>query len=362
MSEERIEEKSSELNALLTAAVNQDASDIFLIPGMPAAFKIHGQIEPIDERKILPGEMDHFIRAIYALTGGRDMERVLRTGDDDFSFSIQGLSRFRASVMKQRGSLAAVIRLVRFDLPSPENLHIPESIMKLSQLPRGLVLVTGPAGSGKSTTLACIIDRINRTRNAHVITLEDPIEFLHRHQKSVVTQREIGLDTDSYVGGLRAALRQAPDVILLGEMRDYETIRIAMTAAETGHLVISTLHTTGAANTIDRIIDIFPANAQQQIRVQLSMVLQAVVSQQLVPTTDGLLRPAFELMLLTKAIRNLIRESKIQQIDSIIASGGAQGMMTMDGSLRQLWSEGVISADTAITYSQDSERMKNMVR
>ena len=362
MSEERIEEKSSELNALLTAAVNQDASDIFLIPGMPAAFKIHGQIEPIDERKILPGEMDHFIRAIYALTGGRDMERVLRTGDDDFSFSIQGLSRFRASVMKQRGSLAAVIRLVRFDLPSPENLHIPESIMKLSQLPRGLVLVTGPAGSGKSTTLVCIIDRINRTRNAHVITLEDPIEFLHRHQKSVVTQREIGLDTDSYVDGLRAALRQAPDVILLGEMRDYETIRIAMTAAETGHLVISTLHTTGAANTIDRIIDIFPANAQQQIRVQLSMVLQAVVSQQLVPTTDGLLRPAFELMLLTKAIRNLIRESKIQQIDSIIASGGAQGMMTMDGSLRQLWSEGVISADTAITYSQDSERMKNMVR
>lgn len=362
MSEERIEEKSSELNALLTAAVNQDASDIFLIPGMPAAFKIHGQIEPIDERKILPGEMDHFMRAIYALTGGRDMERVLRTGDDDFSFSIQGLSRFRASVMKQRGSLAAVIRLVRFDLPSPENLHIPESIMKLSQLPRGLVLVTGPAGSGKSTTLACIIDRINRTRNAHVITLEDPIEFLHRHQKSVVTQREIGLDTDSYVDGLRAALRQAPDVILLGEMRDYETIRIAMTAAETGHLVISTLHTTGAANTIDRIIDIFPANAQQQIRVQLSMVLQAVVSQQLVPTTDGLLRPAFELMLLTKAIRNLIRESKIQQIDSIIASGGAQGMMTMDGSLRQLWSEGVISADTAITYSQDSERMKNMVR
>ena len=362
MSEERIEDKSSELNALLTAAVNRDASDIFLIPGMPAAFKIHGQIEPIDERKILPGEMDHFIRAIYALTGGRDMERVLRTGDDDFSFSIQGLSRFRASVMKQRGSLAAVIRLVRFDLPSPENLHIPESIMKLSQLPRGLVLVTGPAGSGKSTTLACIIDRINRTRNAHVITLEDPIEFLHRHQKSVVTQREIGLDTDSYVDGLRAALRQAPDVILLGEMRDYETIRIAMTAAETGHLVISTLHTTGAANTIDRIIDIFPANAQQQIRVQLSMVLQAVVSQQLVPTTDGLLRPAFELMLLTKAIRNLIRESKIQQIDSIIASGGAQGMMTMDGSLRQLWSEGVISADTAITYSQDSERMKNMVR
>lgn len=273
MNEELNQEKISQLNELLASAVQQDASDIFLIPGMPVSFKIHGQIQSIDDRKIFPEEMNLYISSIYALTDGRSMKRVQETGDDDFSFSVKGLSRFRASVMRQRGSLAAVIRLVRFDLPSPEELHIPESIIGLSQLSKGLVLVTGPAGSGKSTTLACIIDRINQTKNAHVITLEDPIEFLHRHQKSVVTQREIGLDTDSYVDGLRAALRQAPDVILLGEMRDYETIRIAMTAAETGHLVISTLHTTGAANTIDRIIDIFPANAQQQIRVDRKSVV-----------------------------------------------------------------------------------------
>ena len=224
------------------------------------------------------------------------------------------------------------------------------------------MLVTGPAGCGKSTTLACIIDRINHTRNAHVITLEDPIEFLHRHDKSVVTQREIGLDTDSYVNGLRAALRQAPDVILLGEMRDYETIRIAMTAAETGHLVISTLHTTGAANTVDRIIDIFPANAQQQIRVQLSMVLQAVVSQQLVPATDGSQIPAFELMFANKAIRNLIRESKIHQIDNVISSGSSFGMISMDNSLAALWKQGLITSDTALTYCQESEQMKGKLR
>ena len=195
-----------------------------------------------------------------------------------------------------------------------------------------------------------------------MITLEDPIEFLHRHDKSVVTQREIGLDTDSYVNGLRAALRQAPDVILLGEMRDYETIRIAMTAAETGHLVISTLHTTGAANTVDRIIDIFPANAQQQIRVQLSMVLQAVVSQQLVPTTDGSQIPAFELMFANKAIRNLIRESKIHQIDNVISSGSSSGMISMDNSLAALWKQGLITSDTALTYCQESEQMKGKLR
>ncbi|HJC48616.1 MAG TPA: PilT/PilU family type 4a pilus ATPase [Candidatus Lachnoclostridium pullistercoris] len=354
--------RDSHLMDLLKSAVSQDASDIFLIPGMPAAFKIHGQIQSISDQKIYPDEMDGYIRAIYALTGGRTMKRVLETGDDDFSFSVKDLSRFRASVMKQRGSLAAVIRLVRFTLPSPDQLHIPESILGLSQLSKGLVLVTGPAGSGKSTTLACIIDRINRTRTAHVITLEDPIEFLHRHQKSVVTQREVGLDTDSYVDGLRAALRQAPDVILLGEMRDYETISIAMTAAETGHLVISTLHTTGAANTIDRIIDIFPANAQQQIRVQLSMVLQAVVSQQLVPTTDGRLTPAFELMFVNKAIRNMIRESKIHQIDNMIASGAASGMISMDGSLIKLFRDGLITKDTAVTYSQDSEQLQARLR
>ena len=365
MSEEQRQNENccEQLRDLLTSAVRQDASDIFLIPGMPAAFKIHGQIHSVDGRKLTPADTHSYVNTIYHhFTDGRSMERVLETGDDDFSFAVDKLSRFRASILKQRGSLAAVIRVVQFDLPSPESLHIPESIINLSQFTKGLVLVTGPAGSGKSTTLACIIDRINHTRNAHVITLEDPIEFLHRHDKSVVTQREIGLDTDSYVNGLRAALRQAPDVILLGEMRDYETIRIAMTAAETGHLVISTLHTTGAANTVDRIIDIFPANAQQQIRVQLSMVLQAVVSQKLVPTTDGSQIPAFELMFANKASRNLIRESKIHQIDNVISSGSSSGMISMDNSLAALWKQGLITSDTALTYCQESEQMKGKLR
>ena len=268
-------------------AVERQASDIFLIPGMPLALKINGRIENIDEEKIFPSEMDQYIREIYAISGSRDMSRVMTLGDDDFSFSIAGLSRFRASVIKQRGSLAAVIRIVRFDLPNPEDIHIPETVLSIASMKKGMVLVTGAAGSGKSTTLACVIDRINQTRNAHVITLEDPIEFLHHHQHSVVTQREIGHDTASYVDGLRASLRQAPDVILLGEMRDYETIQTAMTAAETGHLVISTLHTIGAANTIDRIIDSFPPAQQEQVRAQLSMVMQAVVSQQLIPAVDG---------------------------------------------------------------------------
>ena len=351
----------AELLDYLQRAVTDGASDLFLIAGGCVSEKVEGRICAISEEKVLPPETERLITGIYEMAG-RDMGRYQTTGDDDFSFAVPGLARFRVNAYRQRGSLAAVVRVVSFSIPDWKSLHIPENVMNLADTPHGMVLITGTAGSGKSTTQACIIDRINHTREGHIITLEDPIEYLHRDQKSIISQREIAVDTEDYLSALRACLRQAPDVILLGEMRDHETIRTAMTAAETGHLVISTLHTTGAANTIDRIIDIFPANAQQQIRVQLSMVLQAVVSQQLVPTTDGLLRPAFELMLLTKAIRNLIRESKIQQIDSIIASGGAQGMMTMDGSLRQLWSEGVISADTAITYSQDSERMKNMVR
>ena len=223
---------------------------------------------------------------------------------------------------------------------------------------KGMVLVTGPAGSGKSTTLACIIDAINESREAHVITLEDPIEYLHRHKKSVVTQREIATDTSSYVTGLRASLRQAPDVILLGEMRDYETISIAMTAAETGHLILSTLHTIGAANTIDRVIDAFPPAQQQQIRAQLSMVLNAVISQQLVPTVDGGVQPVFEIMFLNNAIRNMIRESKIHQIDGIIATSQEEGMISMDNSLIRLFRQGVISRETAVTYSSNGELME----
>ena len=290
------------------------------------------------------------------------MDKVLKTGDEDFSFSLSHISRFRASIFRQRGSLAAVIRVVAFDLPKPEDLHLPPVVMNVAKLTKGLVLVTGPAGSGKSTSLACMIDQINRTRNAHIITLEDPIEYLHRHIKSVVTQREIYTDTESYEMGLRAALRQAPDIILLGEMRDYETIRTAMTAAETGHLVISTLHTIGAANTIDRLIDSFPAEQQNQIRLQISMVLEMVISQQLVMTQSQTLMPVFEIMVLNTAIRNMIRESKIHQIDSVIASSRAEGMISMDDSLLELFKSGTISKDVCIMHSQDQDLMEKRLQ
>ena len=331
---------------LLTSAVEKDAADIFLIPGMPFPIRLGPDYLSGDDR-IMPDEMNEMIKQIYELAKNRSMEKVQSHGDDDFSFAVPGVSRFRASVFRQRGSLAGIIRVVRFELPDAGQLHLPKSIIDVSRLTKGMVLVTGPAGSGKSTTLACIIDEINRTRNAHVITLEDPIEYLHRHKMSVVTQREIVTDTDSYVSGLRASLRQAPDVILLGEMRDYETISIAMTAAETGHLILSTLHTVGAANTIDRVIDAFPPNQQQQIRTQLAMVLDAVISQQLIPTLDGGVQPAFEIMFLNNAIRNMIRESKIHQIDGIIATSQEEGMVSMDNSLIRLYRDGVISRENA---------------
>ena len=342
---------------ILQQAVERNAADIFMIPGMPISYKINGEILPVNDKKIFPDVMDQLIEGMYSIAGTRNINKV-EHGDDDFSFSVPGLARFRASVMKQRGSLAAIIRVVRFELPDPKQLGIPDSILGISNLKKGLVLVTGAAGSGKSTTLSCIIDKINHEHHSHIITLEDPIEYLHRHNKSVVTQREIGQDTDSYVTGLRAALRQAPDVILLGEMRDFETIRIALTAAETGHLVISTLHTVGAANSIDRIVDVFPANAQQQIRVQLSSVLQAVVSQQLLPTMDGKLTPAFEIMFLNNAIRNMIRENKIHQIDNVISMSMSEGMISMNNSLLALLRAGVIDKETCITNSPDPEQMR----
>lgn len=346
------------ISDILKEAIEKNASDIFLIPGMPLALKVNGQIQTIDDTKLFPEAIDSLISEIYELTNHRSMDKVRMHGDDDFSFSIKSIARFRASIMKQRSSLAAVIRVVRFELPKPEALHIPEDIINISKLKKGLVLVTGAAGSGKSTTLACVIDEINNTRNSHVITLEDPIEYLHRHNKSVVTQREIGQDTDSYVDGLRAALRQAPDVILLGEMRDYETIRTAMTAAETGHLVISTLHTIGAANTVDRIVDVFPPDGQQQVRVQLATVLQAVISQQLIPALDGTLVPVFEIMFLNDAIRNLIREDKIHQIDNIIATSRSEGMISLNNSLLKLLRDNIITKDTCINYSSDPEQMR----
>ena len=244
-----------------------------------------------------------------------------------------------------------------FELPEPNALHIPQAVMDLATKERGLVLITGPAGSGKTTTLACLIEQINRTRNSHIITIEDPIEFLHPHNKSIVSQREIKNDTKGYLQALRAALRQAPNVILIGEMRDYETISTAVTAAETGQLILSTLHTLGASNAIDRIIDVFPENQQYQIRVQLSMVLQAIVSQQLIPSLDGTLVPAFEILLINNAIRNMIREAKTHQIDNAISANAAIGMLSMDNDLLRLYRGGIISKDSALTYCSNVELM-----
>lgn len=346
----------------MTRAVESGASDIFLVPGMPYSYKLGGSILYQGETRILPAEMNQVISEVYKLANRRDITKVTKAGDDDFSFAIPGVSRFRASVMLQRGSLAAIIRIVRFELPDFDKLHIPKEVINIASFTKGLVLVTGPAGSGKSTTLACLVDEINRTRNAHVITLEDPIEFLHRHNKGVITQREIGTDTESYMVGLKAALRQAPDVILLGEMRDYETIKTAMTAAETGHLVLSTLHTIGAANSITRIIDSFPSNQQEQIRTQLAMVLQAVVSQQLIPVEgEKEERAAWETMFVNNAIRTMIRESMVHQIDGVIASSGEAGMMTMDNSIYKLYKDGIISADNAIIHSLNSELMAKKI-
>ena len=343
---------------ILKKAVEGNASDIFLVPGTSYSLKINGQIRHQGEEALTQDLLDRIIGEIYEMAENRSMEKIQGTGDDDFSFSVRSLARFRASVFKQRGSIGAIIRVVHFELPDPKAIGIPEEVLGISGLKSGLALVTGSAGSGKSTTLACIIDRINKSRNAHIITLEDPIEYLHRHQKSIVTQREILTDSEDYGAALRAALRQAPDVILLGELRDYETIRTAMTAAETGHLVISTLHTTGAANTIDRIVDVFPQNQQNQIRTQLAMVLQIVVSQQLVPTEDDRILPAFEILVANSAIRNMIRDNKTHQVNSIILSGREEGMIPMDQSLLQLVLDGAINRETALNYAMNKELLE----
>lgn len=341
----------------LHKAIEAKASDIFIVSGCPMAFKINDVLEPVDEERLMPEATENLIHQIYELEGSREMDTLIHNGDDDFSFSIKGLGRFRCNAYKQRNSLAAVLRAVYFDLPDAHVLNIPDTVVNLSTKKKGLVLITGSAGSGKSTTLACIIDQINRTRRSHVITIEDPIEFLHSHKKSIVSQREVSHDTKSYAQALRAALRQSPDVILLGEMRDFQTIQTALTAAETGQLVLSTLHTIGAAKTVDRIVDVFPGDQQQQVRVQLSMVLEAVVSQQLIPTVDGKLIPAFEIMLVNNAIRNLIREGKTYQIDNVLFTGGAEGMRTMDGDILRLYKAGIISKDNALLYAVNPDAL-----
>ncbi len=345
----------------LTEAAHSGASDLFLVTGAPVSIKVEGVLRPLEEERIVPSRGEALVKELYTLAQ-RSATAFLQTGDDDFSFSVAGLARFRVNTYRQRGSVAAVIRVVAFSIPDYRTLNIPSEVISLADYTSGMVLVTGTAGSGKSTTLACIVDRINHTRPCHIITLEDPIEYLHRNQLSIVSQREIAVDTENYLSALRACLRQAPDVIQLGEMRDLETIRTAMTAAETGHYLLGTLHTRGAVNSIDRIIDAFPAEAQEQVRVQLSAVLRTVVSQQLLPAINGDLVPAFEILHLNSAVRSMIRENKTHQIAAAMASGGAEGMRTMDQSILELLREGIISRETALTYADNPEQLLRRIK
>ncbi|MBR3770621.1 MAG: PilT/PilU family type 4a pilus ATPase [Lachnospiraceae bacterium] len=342
---------------ILAQIAQEKASDIFVVAGRPLTYKVNGVMKTFGEERIMPDMCKKFVKDLYSFAEERDMTLLEQTGDDDFSFALPGVSRFRASTYKQRGSFSAVIRIISFILPQPQDLGIPDIVMQLSDVKNGLVLITGPSGAGKSTTLACLIDKINSEKESHIITLEDPLEFLHSHKKSIVSQREISTDTQNYLTALRASLRQSPDVILLGEMRDFETINTAMMAAETGHLIFSTLHTIGAANTIDRIIDSFPVNQHHQVAVQLATVLQAVVSQKLLPTTDGKIVPAFEVMFLTPAIRNLIREGKTHQIDGMIYASTNDTMMAMDTSILNLYRAGIIDKRTALLNASNQDMM-----
>ena len=349
-----------ELTELLRKAVKMGGSDVFIIPGACVEVKVEDSMLPISDERLMPRDTEALIQGKYGLAH-RDQGFLERGGDDDFSFAIPEVSRFRCNTYKQRGTVAAICRIVNFELPDPAQLHIPDQVMRLADLRSGMVLVTGPAGSGKSTTLACIVDRINSTRSAHIVTVEDPIEYLHRHKKALVSQREVPNDAATFSRALRAALRQAPDVIMLGEMRDQDTITTAITAAETGHLLMSSLHTIGAAKTIDRIIDSFPAEQQAQIRIQLAAVLKAVVSQRLVPTTDGKRVVVFEVMTVTTAIQNLIRDGRTHQIDNVIYGGADKNMISMDAELARLVNEKRITRDTALLHAANAETLAKRI-
>ena len=339
------------IDELLILSKERRASDLHITVGIPPKIRVNGELIDLDYPRILPSDSEKMILPLFT---DRTRAAFEENGEVDFAYAIPGIGRFRVNVFRQRGSYALVIRLVGTQIPKAQELGIPQSVIELTEKKRGLVLVTGPTGSGKSTTLASLIDIINTNRNAHIITLEDPIEYLHNHKRAVVNQREIGLDTMSYSKALRSALREDPDVILVGEMRDLDTISIAITAAETGHLVFSTLHTTGAANTIDRIIDVFPPFQQQQIRIQLASVLEAIVSQQLIPMQDNSGRvAAFEVLHTTASIKNLIREAKTHQIDSTIQTNKKLGMQTMDDAIYDLYLKRKIDAEHAIEYAQD---------
>ncbi|MDR5658121.1 type IV pilus twitching motility protein PilT [Serpentinicella sp. ANB-PHB4] len=339
--------------ALLEKTLNAGASDLHITVGVPPVIRINGDLERLKENALLPKDTEDLVKQ---LLNHQQFKELNENGELDLSYSLSSLGRFRINMYKQRGSYGMAVRVVAGKIPSFEELKLPDSVKDLARKRRGLILVTGPTGSGKSTTLAAMIDLINKERSGHILTLEDPIEYLHKHNKSIVNQREIGHDSKNFTNALRASLRQDPEVILVGEMRDLETISIAITAAETGHLVLSTLHTLGAAKTIDRVIDVFPPYQQQQIRVQLASVIEGVISQQLIPTADGENRiGAFEVMIATTAIKNMIREGKTHQVANAIATGSKYGMQTMDNVLLKYYRNAIITRKTFLSQATDKE-------
>ena len=345
------------LAELLELTVKEGASDLHLTVGISPIIKVNGKLVRLEHEILRPEDTEAYAREILQDA----YEKYDAIGEYDTSYSIHGKGRFRVNIYKQRNSTALAIRVISLDMPTLDSLGYPETLKDICNLKRGLVLVTGPTGSGKSTTLAALINEINSNRESHIITIEDPIEFLHKHNKSIVNQREIGKDTLSDERALKAALREDPDVILIGEMRDLETISTAITAAETGHLVFSTLHTIGAAKTIDRIVDVFPPHQQEQIKIQLASVLQIIISQQLVETVDGDRNAALEIMVATPAIKNLIREGKTHQIESSIQTGSKYGMRTMDMELANLYREGIITQETAMNSAIDREILSRLL-
>lgn len=347
------------LEEILTIAYNAGASDIHITVGLPPIMRLNGHLMKLDYPVLTANDT---LELCVNMLKPKQREKFEERGEYDMSVAFPGIGRYRVNVFKQRGCIGIAFRTVTTEIPQAEQLGIPQSVIDLYTRKRGLILVTGPTGSGKSTTLASIIDKINKTRDAHIITLEEPIEYSHEHRMAMVNQREIGQDTESFANALRAALREDPDVILVGEMRDYETISTAITAAETGHLVLSTLHTIDAASTVDRIIDAFPPHQQQQIRVQLSAVLVCIISQSLIPniTEDGRVA-AFEVMHANAAVKNLIREGKSHQLQSVIQTSKREGMCTMDDYLMQLYMSRKISKENCIQYAQNPDKMRGQL-
>lgn len=355
-----MDETTKLMDEILLEAIQKNASDIHLTVGVPPVLRINSRLTHTQRPMLKPPDTKELA---YSIMSEEQAKRLAESGELDFSYSIPQISRFRVNVYKQRGSIAVAIRVVNDKIPSFEELGLPEVLRSLALKQRGLVLVTGPTGSGKSTTLAAMINHINQNRSSHIITIEDPIEYLHRHNQCIINQRELHADTQSFALALRAALREDPDVILLGEMRDIETISAAITAAETGHLVFATLHTSDSAQTIDRIIDVFPAAQQAQIKVQLALTLNGIVAQQLMPRKDGKGRvAAFEVLLNNPAVRNLIREGKTHQISSFIQTGAKIGMQSMDSCLRDLYMSGKITYEEAVTHALDPELLERIIQ